>query len=229
MSLSCIFSSCYDQEVSPEDLSRDLKEIRQYWYTFGKHLKIPFHRLKEISDDHNTTEQRFDAVLQDYHQRETSPSVGKLISALEQCDLNRPAHKMREKYSGSVRSVAEFVYNEYQRIQCVECCTHLGYSGDHIETKHNQTNEFSYKHTRVNPYGYEHIFVTFKRANDTNLHKVSLPTSEHTWFTGYQWTILNCAGCKKHKGWFFEKTDNNSRDCGGQSFYGLLTKGYTLA
>lgn len=46
---------------------------------------------------------------------------------------------------------------------------------------------------------------------------VGEPTLEFTWFPGYAWRGLSCAGCARHLGWRFDGREP------GQEFFGLIT------
>lgn len=67
-----------------------------------------------------------------------------------------------------------------------------------------------------NPSGWLRKIVTVRWAE--NLVPVSRPTTDFTWFAGYAWTIVTCAGCAAHLGWLYEDVANQSI----ASFYGLL-------
>lgn len=49
-----------------------------------------------------------------------------------------------------------------------------------------------------------------------NYAEISPPSSEDTWFPGYQWQILECAYCGNHIGWKFieerNEEDNNESE-----------------
>ncbi|KAL5516592.1 hypothetical protein EMCRGX_G001974 [Ephydatia muelleri] len=75
----------------------------------------------------------------------------------------------------------------------------------------------------VNPGGYVHDTLTVLEA--TSVERMGLPSTENSWFPGYQWTILNCKGCLTHKGWCFEATRENLRPV---RFYGLTRSSLVL-
>lgn len=75
----------------------------------------------------------------------------------------------------------------------------------------------------VNPAGWVHDTLTVLEAS--NLKRMGQPSTEHSWFPGYQWTILNCEECSDHKGWCFEATKKNLRPA---RFYGLTRPGLVL-
>lgn len=67
-----------------------------------------------------------------------------------------------------------------------------------------------------NPSGWLRKIVTVRRAD--NVVPVGAGTTDFTWFAGYAWTIVVCAGCGAHLGWLYE-------DVAGQPlarFFGLL-------
>ncbi|KAL8602511.1 hypothetical protein ACOMHN_065383 [Nucella lapillus] len=56
----------------------------------------------------------------------------------------------------------------------------------------------------VNPQGHVHETLTVYKAN--NLSLLGRPSTEHSWFPGYAWTIAQCRGCASHMGWKFTAT-----------------------
>ncbi|XP_041281721.1 protein cereblon isoform X3 [Onychostruthus taczanowskii] len=56
----------------------------------------------------------------------------------------------------------------------------------------------------VNPHGYIHETLTVYKA--TNLSLSGRPSTEHSWFPGYAWTIAQCRICGSHMGWKFTAT-----------------------
>ena len=46
--------------------------------------------------------------------------------------------------------------------------------------------------------------------------------SEDSWFPGYSWTILNCAGCGRHLGWRFTADDKGYYFCYCYWLFGIL-------
>ncbi|KAI4827745.1 hypothetical protein KUCAC02_031117 [Chaenocephalus aceratus] len=53
----------------------------------------------------------------------------------------------------------------------------------------------------VNPHGYVHETLTVYKTNNLNL--VGRPSTLHSWFPGYAWTIAQCRTCGSHMGWRF--------------------------
>jgi hypothetical protein len=53
-----------------------------------------------------------------------------------------------------------------------------------------------------NPLGQMKVIVTVKAA--TNWVGVGGPTADFTWFDGYTWQVIVCAGCRAHLGWRYE-------------------------
>uniref|UniRef100_A0A8C5DCH3 Protein cereblon n=1 Tax=Gouania willdenowi TaxID=441366 RepID=A0A8C5DCH3_GOUWI len=67
----------------------------------------------------------------------------------------------------------------------------------------------------VNPHGYVHETLTVYKANNLNL--VGRPSTLHSWFPGYAWTIAQCRTCGSHMGWKFTAT----KDLSPPRFWGL--------
>ncbi|XP_015693357.1 protein cereblon-like [Oryza brachyantha] len=68
----------------------------------------------------------------------------------------------------------------------------------------------------VNPYGFVHETITVSRA--TGLALDGNPSTVHSWFPGYSWTIASCADCESNIGWLFKATKRNLRP---RSFWGI--------
>ncbi|XP_065897971.1 protein cereblon-like isoform X2 [Dysidea avara] len=68
----------------------------------------------------------------------------------------------------------------------------------------------------VNPGGYVHDTLTVMDAS--HLRTMGRSSTEHSWFPGYAWTIVNCRRCGDHKGWLFEATKRGLKP---HKFYGL--------
>uniref|UniRef100_A0A3Q3XCV6 Protein cereblon n=1 Tax=Mola mola TaxID=94237 RepID=A0A3Q3XCV6_MOLML len=68
----------------------------------------------------------------------------------------------------------------------------------------------------VNPHGYVHETLTVYKANNLNL--VGRPSTLHSWFPGYAWTIAQCRNCGSHMGWKFTATE---KDLSPPRFWGL--------
>ncbi|XP_068265721.1 protein cereblon isoform X4 [Nyctibius grandis] len=68
----------------------------------------------------------------------------------------------------------------------------------------------------VNPHGYIHETLTVYKACNLNLS--GRPSTEHSWFPGYAWTVAQCRICGNHMGWKFTAT---KKDMSPQKFWGL--------
>uniref|UniRef100_A0A0E0L4T0 Protein cereblon n=1 Tax=Oryza punctata TaxID=4537 RepID=A0A0E0L4T0_ORYPU len=68
----------------------------------------------------------------------------------------------------------------------------------------------------VNPYGFVHETITVSKA--TGLALDGNPSTVHSWFPGYSWTMASCADCESNIGWLFKATKKNLRP---KSFWGI--------
>ncbi|KAJ6668266.1 hypothetical protein lerEdw1_015643 [Lerista edwardsae] len=68
----------------------------------------------------------------------------------------------------------------------------------------------------VNPHGYVHEALTVYKALNLNLR--GRPSTEHSWFPGYAWTVAECRICGSHMGWKFTAT---KKGLSPQKFWGL--------
>ncbi|XP_019855683.1 PREDICTED: protein cereblon-like [Amphimedon queenslandica] len=76
----------------------------------------------------------------------------------------------------------------------------------------------------VNEGGFVHETLTVTESY--NLKKSGRPTTENSWFPGYQWTILYCSRCRDHKGWSFDAV---KKDLVPLKFYGLRRPGLVFS
>lgn len=67
-----------------------------------------------------------------------------------------------------------------------------------------------------NPGGWMRKIVTVRWAE--GWHPYGGPTTDFTWFAGYAWTIVVCAGCGAHLGWLYEASAAGTP----ARFFGLL-------
>ncbi|XP_030633141.1 protein cereblon [Chanos chanos] len=68
----------------------------------------------------------------------------------------------------------------------------------------------------VNPHGYVHETLTVYKASNLNL--IGRPSTLHSWFPGYAWTIAQCRTCGSHMGWKFSAV---KKDLSPPRFWGL--------
>ena len=71
----------------------------------------------------------------------------------------------------------------------------------------------AHRHTFANPHGHVYDIVCFDSAE--GCLGAGPPSDEFTWFKGYTWQIVICAGCMAHLGWFFLSSEQHH-------FYGLI-------
>ncbi len=80
------------------------------------------------------------------------------------------------------------------------------------EAQHQIPIAGRHSHTCVNPHGVVHTVRCFREA--WNLREVGPPTTYFSWFAGYAWSIVHCAGCDAHLGWAFDGDEDR--------FYGFV-------
>ena len=90
-------------------------------------------------------------------------------------------------------------------VRCRSCHNKIALISDKISIDGNDSYIFQ------NPSGIFFRIVCFANAPGSII--VSEFTDEHTWFTGYQWSISLCGLCHKHIGWLYSGQDE---------FYGLI-------
>ncbi len=70
----------------------------------------------------------------------------------------------------------------------------------------------SHEHTFMNPRGIVFNIGCFSRAG--GCHIMGPSTGEYTWFPGFTWRYVICAGCQSHLGWRYQSE--------GIGFFGLI-------
>jgi len=94
---------------------------------------------------------------------------------------------------------------------CRRCGLQLGQGADIFSmSKEGPQSAF------VNPGGAVHETLTLYKAKNLRLH--GQPSTDHSWFPGYAWTITECGRCGDHIGWKFTAT---SRRLSPDKFYGI--------
>ncbi len=95
-------------------------------------------------------------------------------------------------------------------IYCAVCSTVIGRRSDRMEVNGSHDHHFT------NPYGLLFHVGCFSQALGCEI--VGPPQRADTWFMGFQWRIANCADCRRHLGWYFDRIVPP----GGEFFYGLI-------
>ncbi|MFK8018719.1 MAG: cereblon family protein [Pseudomonadales bacterium] len=95
---------------------------------------------------------------------------------------------------------------------CGDCMTAV--------TTANQKTSFQSTHNFhvTNPDGLEFDLACFSEAWGCGMH--GLPSSNHSWFSGFRWQYARCLNCEAHLGWYFEE-DLIGADQ-KQHFFGLI-------
>ena len=108
-------------------------------------------------------------------------------------------------------SLTEKVDRARQQYLCALCKTYLTQTQFLCVVQSNTPY-----HTFTNPNGilFDILTVSFCQRIFSN----SVPTLEHTWFSGYAWSVLCCQICQQHLGWQYDATIQASLNL----FYGLI-------
>jgi hypothetical protein len=80
-------------------------------------------------------------------------------------------------------------------LACALCATPITSSADRVDV------DGGHEHFEVNPHGAPFRFGCF--ASAVNLVPVGPPQHAWSWFPGYAWQVMACAGCGSHMGWLF--------------------------
>jgi len=112
-------------------------------------------------------------------------------------------------------------------IYCKDCKENVTTSDQLINIKSEQSvsirNEsFAHEHgiivqEFINPGGYHFDLVTVKQAK---VVEKGARVSEHSFFAGFDWTIVVCPKCENHIGWAF--TPSHSKEGAPPTFYALI-------
>ena len=71
----------------------------------------------------------------------------------------------------------------------------------------------SFEHTFLNPAGHLFRIGCFTAAD--GCLPLGVPTTEWTWFEGFEWQMAICNSCHSHLGWYYRSQD-------ARNFYGLI-------
>jgi len=96
---------------------------------------------------------------------------------------------------------------------CRNCGKRIAFEEDLVEALDRPSRA-----TYFNPYGVPCEIRTFSRAD--NVEQAPFSTDEHTWFEGYAWCPVGCAGCRVHLGWRYEAVESHLEP---PVFFGFLT------
>lgn len=92
-------------------------------------------------------------------------------------------------------------------IVCRQCGKHI------TDESWRVSIDGAHRHTFANPHGNVYDIGCFGAA--VGCLGAGPPSSEFTWFKGYSWQIVICAGCMTHLGWLFLSS-------GEHHFFGLI-------
>ena len=137
---------------------------------------------------------------------------GKMVQALEN-NIERPIVRAKhEKHQSNDPQKEpgqdlELVEGSEQWLVCVHCGRGITQPPSRISI------DGGYKHTFANPHGIVFEIGCFTKA--VGCLPIGEASDEFSWFRGYKWRIVICAGCSTHLGWRFESGL-------GDNFYGLI-------
>lgn len=107
----------------------------------------------------------------------------------------------------TIQQVEEQVMPEDEPgVFCRACAQYVASPDDRI-----MVNE-SVNHVFANPHGIVYEIGCFSKV--AGCLPVSEPTTEFSWFPGYEWQIVLCKNCADHLGWRFSSSSF--------AFYGLI-------
>jgi len=92
-------------------------------------------------------------------------------------------------------------------LACRRCLAHITEENQRISV------DGAHQHTFANPNGHVFDIGCFRSAR--GCLEAGPPSEEFTWFPGYSWRVVICAGCMTHLGWLFHLS-------GEYHFFGLI-------
>ena len=96
---------------------------------------------------------------------------------------------------------------EEKYLLCKQCQNKITLPNQRIEVAGD------FEHTFLNPGGYVFRIGCFQSAD--GCVSLGVPTSEWTWFEGFEWQVSICRQCNTHLGWYFRSMED-------QNFFGLI-------
>ena len=117
------------------------------------------------------------------------------------------------KRESRVTTEARVQAKQDQRILCANCGNPITHRDERIEASGSHT------HTCSNPHGFVFLIGCFRAAPGCRCE--AFATAEHSWFSGYRWSIAYCAQCDRHLGWRFSAS--------ADEFHGLILDRLTEA
>lgn len=96
---------------------------------------------------------------------------------------------------------------EEKYILCKQCENRISHPSNRMEM------DGIFEHTFLNPGGHVFRIGCFEAAD--GCMALGVPTSDWTWFEGFEWQVAICGQCNIHLGWFY-------RSMNDQNFYGLI-------
>ena len=94
-------------------------------------------------------------------------------------------------------------------IRCRQCLQELTRVSARI------TRDGAHRHILTNPHGLAFEIGCFRSVKGCGY--MGPPSTEFSWFAGYNWRVVYCGTCSTHLGWVFEIS-------GQDMFYGLILK-----
>jgi len=91
------------------------------------------------------------------------------------------------------------------------CCKQCRYILTHPD--YATAPEGYHEHLQCNPAGITFIFSCFEQARGCFVS--GSPSSEFSWFKGFDWQFALCQGCGEHLGWYFSRPS-------GEIFFALI-------
>jgi hypothetical protein len=101
--------------------------------------------------------------------------------------INRKSNQVEDSDTESI--------SEEKNLYCAAC--NLKITNENQKTTMRGKTE----HTFFNPQGNVFHIGCFKEA--PGCRAVGAPSSEFSWFSGYDWQIVCCSSCHEHLGWLF--------------------------
>lgn len=142
------------------------------------------------------------------HKIDTMPTDPTQLSYWLVRNLNIPEDMLKTVFlANTVNTRLKLLASTFKEdsiFSCRNCSTHIANCRELFAmSKHGVQSQY------CNSAGYIHKTNTVYQVNRQNIIYNGSPSTEFSWFPGYQWHIIVCKICKHHLGWEFKAVEPN--------------------
>ncbi|XP_065372281.1 protein cereblon [Calliphora vicina] len=142
------------------------------------------------------------------HKIDTMPNDPTQLSYWLVRNLHLPEDMLKSVFlANTVNTRLKLIASTFKKatiFSCRNCVIHIADCRELFAmSKHGVQSQY------CNSAGYIHETNTLYQVNRQNILYSGLPSTEYSWFPGYQWHIIVCKICKHHLGWEFKAVEPN--------------------